>query len=69
MKYLVKNEEYVNMKEKLIDLLNSDDRMNVNLLLEFIEEYWDYELIKGFVDGKETFFKLEVENLVRRMNL
>ena len=36
MKYLVKNEEYVNMKEKLIDLLNSDDRMNVNLLLEFM---------------------------------
>ena len=69
MKYLVKNEEYVNMKEKLIDLLNSDDRMNGNVLLGFIEEYWDYELIKGFVDGKETFFKLEVENLVRRMNL
>jgi len=64
MKYLVKNEEYVNMKEKLIDLLNSDDRMNVNLLLEFIENQWDYEIIKRFVDDKETFFKLEVDRLM-----
>ena len=64
MKYLVKNEEYVNMKEKLIDLLNSEDRMNVNLLLEFIENQWDYEIIKRFVDDKETFFKLEVDRLM-----
>ena len=64
MKYLVKNEEYVNMKEKLIDLLNSDDRMNVNLLLEFIENQWDYEIIKRFVNDKETFFKLEVDRLM-----
>ena len=52
------------MKEKLIDLLNSDDRMNVNLLLEFIENQWDYEIIKRFVDDKETFFKLEVDRLM-----
>ena len=64
MKYLVKNEEYVNMKEKLIDLLNSDNRMNGIELLEFVEEYWNYELIKGFVNSKELFFKLEVERLM-----
>ena len=59
MKYIIKDEEYVNMKEKLIDLLNSDNRMNGIELLELIEEYWDYELIKSFVEGKENFFQLE----------
>lgn len=66
MKYIVKDEEYVNMKEKLIDLLNSDNRMNGIELLEFVEEYWNYELIKGFVNSKELFFKLEVERLFNK---
>lgn len=64
MKYLVKDEEYVNMKEELIDLLNSDNRMNANELLGFIEEYWDYEIIKEFVRGKENFFQWEVDRLM-----
>ena len=64
MKYLVKDDEYVNMKEELIDLLNSDDRMNGNVLLEFIECHWDYELIKQFVENKENFFQWEVEKLM-----
>lgn len=64
MKYLVKDEEYVNMKEELIDLLNSDNRMNANELLGFIEEYWDYEIIKEFVRGKENFFQWEIDRLM-----
>ena len=64
MKYIVKDEEYVNMKENLIDLLNSDDRMNGIVLLEFIEGYWNYELIKEFVNSKEMFFQLEIDRLL-----
>jgi hypothetical protein len=64
MKYIVKDEEYVNMKENLIDLLNSDDRMNGIVLLEFTEGYWNYELIKEFVNSKEMFFQLEIDRLL-----
>ena len=60
MKYIVKDEEYVNMKENLIDLLNSDDRMNGIVLLEFIEGYWNYELIKEFVTQANSIKKLSL---------
>ena len=64
MKYIVKDEEYVNMKENLIDLLNSDNRINGIVLIELIERYWNYELIKEFVNRKEMFFQLEIDRLL-----
>lgn len=64
MKYIVKGEDYSMMKEEVIDLLNSDDRMNVYDMLDLVEKHWDYESIKEFVVGRENLFQWEIERLV-----
>lgn len=60
----IKNEEYVEMKNELIEMLESDDRMNVHELLQFIENHWDYVKIKDHVRWKENFYQWEVDKLM-----
>jgi len=64
MKHTVKGEDYFLMKEEIIDLLNSDDRMSVYDMLDLVEKHWDYESIKEVVVFKENFFQWEIERLV-----
>ena len=64
MKFTIKEEEYSAMKEELIKLLNSDNRMNIDEILSLIEKHWGYINIQQYVECKENFFQWEIERLI-----
>ena len=64
MKFTIKEEEYLAMKEELIKLLHFDNRMNIDEILSLIEKHWGYTNIQQYVEYKENFFQWEIERLI-----